>query len=120
MTTATPAPRRKKGWMSLKVTKIEDETWDTKTFYLEDSVDTGCPFDYIAGQYLTLRFDKIAEGFGCYGEYVEREEDIAPAIKRAYASGTPGVIHVAIDPKANSEEMPSYDEFRTWYAEGQQ
>ncbi|MFE3543038.1 thiamine pyrophosphate-binding protein [Nocardia sp. NPDC059177] len=66
------------------------------------------------------RLDKVAEGFGCYGEYVEREEDIAPAIKRAYASGKPGVIHVAVDPKANSEEMPSYDEFRTWYAEGTQ
>ncbi|MGW6421563.1 thiamine pyrophosphate-binding protein [Nocardia sp. NPDC055053] len=66
------------------------------------------------------RLDKVAEGFGCYGEYVEREEDIAPAIKRAYASGRPGVIHVAVDPKANSEEMPSYDEFRTWYAEGTQ
>ncbi|UGQ14039.1 thiamine pyrophosphate-binding protein [Yinghuangia sp. ASG 101] len=66
------------------------------------------------------RLDKVAEGFGCYGEYVERDEDIAPAIKRAYASGRPGVIHVAVDPKANSEEMPSYDEFRTWYAEGQQ
>lgn len=66
------------------------------------------------------RLDKVAEGFGCYGEYVERDEDIAPAIKRAYASGKPGVIHVAVDPKANSEEMPSYDEFRTWYAEGTQ
>lgn len=66
------------------------------------------------------RLDKVAEGFGCYGEYVDREEDIAPAIKRAYASGRPGVIHVAVDPKANSEEMPSYDEFRTWYAEGTQ
>ncbi len=66
------------------------------------------------------RLDKVAEGFGCYGEYVEREEDIGPAIKRAYASGRPGVIHVAVDPKANSEEMPSYDEFRTWYAEGTQ
>ncbi|MBH0780746.1 thiamine pyrophosphate-binding protein [Nocardia bovistercoris] len=66
------------------------------------------------------RFDKVAEGFGCYGEYVERDEDIAPAIKRAYASGRPGVIHVVVDPKANSEEMPSYDEFRTWYAEGTQ
>jgi thiamine pyrophosphate-dependent acetolactate synthase large subunit-like protein len=64
------------------------------------------------------RLDKVAEGFGCYGEYVERDEDIAPAIKRAYASGRPGVIHVAVDPKANSEEMPSYAEFRTWYAEG--
>ncbi|MGW4981087.1 thiamine pyrophosphate-binding protein [Streptomyces mirabilis] len=66
------------------------------------------------------RLDKVAEGFGCHGEYVERDEDIALAIKRAYASGKPGVVHVAVDPKANSEEMPSYDEFRTWYAEGTQ
>ncbi|ORW10014.1 acetolactate synthase [Mycobacterium kyorinense] len=67
-----------------------------------------------------VRFDKIAEGFGCYGEYVERGEGIGPAIQRAYASGKVGVIHVPIDPKVNSEEMPSYDEFRTWYAEGTQ
>jgi thiamine pyrophosphate-dependent acetolactate synthase large subunit-like protein len=67
-----------------------------------------------------VRFDKIAEGFGCYGEYVDREEDIGPAIARAYASGKVGVIHVPIDPKANSEEMPNYQEFRTWYAEGTQ
>ncbi|MFI2228453.1 thiamine pyrophosphate-binding protein [Nocardia testacea] len=66
------------------------------------------------------RLDKVAEGFGCYGEYVESDADIAPAIKRAFAAGRPGVIHVAVDPKANSEEMPSYDEFRTWYAEGMQ
>lgn len=66
------------------------------------------------------RLDKVAEGFGCYGEYVETDAEIAPAIKRAFASGKPGVIHVAVDPKANSEEMPSYDEFRTWYAEGMQ
>lgn len=66
------------------------------------------------------RLDTVAEGFGCYGEYVDRDEDIAPAIARAYASGRPGVIHVAVDPRANSEEMPNYDEFRTWYAEGQQ
>jgi len=66
------------------------------------------------------RLDRVAEGFGCHGEYVERDEDIAPAVKRAYASGKVGVIHVAVDPKANSEEMPSYDEFRTWYAEGTQ
>jgi acetolactate synthase I/II/III large subunit len=67
-----------------------------------------------------VRLDKVAEGFGCYGEYVDREEEIGPAIKRAYASGKPGVIHIPIDPKVNSEEMPSYDEFRTWYAEGTQ
>jgi len=67
-----------------------------------------------------VRFDTIAEGLGCHGEYVEHEQDIGPAIKRAYASGRPGVVHVEIDPKANSEEMPNYAEFRTWYAEGTQ
>ena len=67
-----------------------------------------------------VRFDKVGEGFGCYGEYVEKAEDIGPAIARAYASGKPAVIHVPIDPKANSEEMPNYSEFRTWYAEGTQ
>ncbi|WP_407445571.1 thiamine pyrophosphate-binding protein [Rhodococcus sp. (in: high G+C Gram-positive bacteria)] len=85
-----------------------------KRTYGQGSLETGVHWSK------DTRFDKVAEGFGCYGEYVERDEDIAPAIKRAYASGKPGVIHVAVDPKANSEEMPSYDEFRTWYAEGQQ
>ncbi|EUA35921.1 thiamine pyrophosphate enzyme, C-terminal TPP binding domain protein [Mycobacterium avium subsp. avium 2285 (R)] len=67
-----------------------------------------------------VRLDKVAEGFGCHGEYVEKEDEIGPAIQRSYASGKPAVVHVCIDPKANSEEMPKYDEFRTWYAEGTQ
>jgi thiamine pyrophosphate-dependent acetolactate synthase large subunit-like protein len=67
-----------------------------------------------------VRFDKIADGLGCYGEYVEAEDEIGPAIKRAFASGRTSVVHVCIDPKANSEEMPNYAEFRTWYAEGTQ
>jgi thiamine pyrophosphate-dependent acetolactate synthase large subunit-like protein len=67
-----------------------------------------------------VRMDKIAEGFGCHGEYVEKDEEIGPAIASAYASGKVGVVHVCIDPKANSEEMPKYDRFRTWYAEGTQ
>ena len=67
-----------------------------------------------------VRFDKIAEGFGCHGEYVEKEDEIGPAIERAYASGKTAVVHVCIDPTANSEEMPKYDRVRTWYAEGTQ
>ncbi|MDX1440531.1 MAG: hypothetical protein R3284_11570, partial [Rubricoccaceae bacterium] len=59
-----------------------------------------------------VRFDKIGEGFGCYGEYVEKAEDLGPAIARAYANGGPAVIHVPIDPVANSEEMPKYEESR--------
>jgi acetolactate synthase-1/2/3 large subunit len=72
-----------------------------------------------------VRFDKIAEGFGCVGKYVEKAEDMGPAIKEAFASGKPTVIHVPIDPVANhggneNKDTPNYDEFRTWYAEGQQ
>jgi acetolactate synthase-1/2/3 large subunit len=67
-----------------------------------------------------VRFDRVGEGFGCHGEYVTKAEDIKPAIERAYKSGKVGVVHVVIDPKANSEEMPKYAEFRTWYAEGTQ
>ncbi|MBO9724363.1 MAG: thiamine pyrophosphate-binding protein [Novosphingobium sp.] len=67
-----------------------------------------------------VRFDKIAEGFGAAGEYVEKAAGIGPAIKRAYERGGCTVIHVPIDPAANSEEMPNYSEFRTWYAEGTQ
>ncbi len=72
-----------------------------------------------------VRFDKIAEGLGCVGKYVEKAEDLGPAIKAAFASGKPTVIHVPIDPVANhggneNKDTPNYDEFRTWYAEGQQ
>ncbi|RZK00919.1 MAG: thiamine pyrophosphate-binding protein [Novosphingobium sp.] len=67
-----------------------------------------------------VRFDKIGEGFGGHGEYVREAKDLGPAIKAAYERGGLTVIHVPIDPKANSEEMPKYEKFRTWYAEGTQ
>ena len=53
--------RRKKGWMNLKISKIVEETWDTKTFYFVDADDNEHAFDYIAGQYLTFRYDGVAE-----------------------------------------------------------
>jgi thiamine pyrophosphate-dependent acetolactate synthase large subunit-like protein len=72
-----------------------------------------------------VRFDKIAEGLGCVGMYVEKAEDLGPAITKAFESGKPTVIHVPIDPVANhggndNLDTPNYAEFRTWYAEGTQ
>ncbi len=64
-----------------------------------------------------LRLDRIAEGFGAYGEYVDRAEDVAPAIKRALASGRPAVVQVAIDARANATEVPGFDEFASWYGD---
>ena len=64
-----------------------------------------------------LRLDRIAEGFGAHGEYVERAEDIAPAIARALASGKPAVIQVPIDGAANARDVPGHEEYKTWYTD---
>ena len=64
-----------------------------------------------------LRLDKIAEGFGAYGEFVDRAEDIGPAVKRALAAGRPAVVQVAIDELANATEVPGFDEFASWYGD---
>lgn len=53
--------RVKRGWMNLKVTKVIEETWDTKTFVMVDADEGNRPWDYWAGQYLTFRFDDITE-----------------------------------------------------------
>jgi acetolactate synthase I/II/III large subunit len=64
-----------------------------------------------------LRLDKIAEGFGAHGEYVEREADIAPAIARALVSGKPAVIQVPIDGVANARDVPGHEEYKHWYTD---
>lgn len=61
-----------------------------------------------------VRLDIIARGFGAYGEYVEREEEIGPAIARALASGKPAVIQVPVDKDVNATESPNYDEYASW------
>lgn len=69
-----------------------------------------------------VRLDTVAKGFGAHGEYVDRAEDIGPAVKRALASGKAALIHVEIDAEANSSfggspGIPGFMEFRTWYGE---
>jgi thiamine pyrophosphate-dependent acetolactate synthase large subunit-like protein len=64
-----------------------------------------------------VRLDKIAEGFGAHGEYVERAEDIEPAVQRALKAGRPAVVQVAIDGLANATEVPGFEEFASWYGE---
>lgn len=64
-----------------------------------------------------VRFDKLAEAFSAHGEYVERNEEIAPAIERALASGKPAVVHVPIDPVAHAMDAPNYGEYKSWYTD---
>jgi len=41
-----------------------------------------------------VRYDKVVEALGGYGEAVEKPEDIHPALERAFASGLPACVNV--------------------------
>ena len=49
-----------------------------------------------------LRYDKMMEAIGCHGEWVERPEDIKPALQRAFAADGPAVVNVRTDPEAQA------------------
>jgi len=67
----------------------------------------------------SVRLDQTAISLGAHGEYVERAEDLAPAVERAFASGKPAVIHVEVDQMASAsfEGIPGFAEFRAWFGE---
>jgi len=48
------------------------------------------------------RYDKMVEALGGYGEYVDKIEDIKPALTRAFASGLPALFNVEVDPQPAS------------------
>jgi len=64
-----------------------------------------------------VRLDKIAEGFGALGEFVDDANDIAAAVERALACGRPAVVQIAIDALANATEVPGFEEFASWYGD---
>jgi acetolactate synthase I/II/III large subunit len=52
--------------------------------------------DLVATQLGYTRYDKIVEAMGGHGEFVEKPEDIRPALERAFKSGKPALINVII------------------------
>ena len=42
------------------------------------------------------RYDKVVEALGCHGEYVEKPDDLKPALKRALAADKPAVVNIKI------------------------
>ena len=49
----------------------------------------------------TVRWDRVAEGLGCHGEYADRIEDVEPALRRAKAAPEPAVVCLRTDRDAN-------------------
>lgn len=52
------------------------------------------------------RFDQLIESVGGHGEYVERIEELAPAIRRAQAAGRPALVQVRVDQDSGLKYLP--------------
>jgi acetolactate synthase-1/2/3 large subunit len=55
-------------------------------------------YDVAADLQPELRYDLMMDSFGGRGEFVTEPDDIAPALKRAFASGEPTLVNIATDP----------------------
>jgi acetolactate synthase I/II/III large subunit len=51
----------------------------------------------VATDLLQTRYDKMVQGLGGYGEFVERPEDLEPALKRALAARKPALLNIAVE-----------------------
>ncbi len=54
------------------------------------------PDRVVASDLLPTRYDRVAEALGCHAEHVEHPEQLRPALERAFTSGKPACINVAI------------------------
>jgi len=63
--------------------------------------------DRVIGSELgVVHYEKVVEALGGYGEFVDKDEDIVPAIERALASGKPACVNVITDPDVHSMGLP--------------
>ena len=51
----------------------------------------------VATDLLQTRYDQMVQGLGGYGEFVERPEDLGPALERALGCAKPALLNVAVE-----------------------
>jgi 2-hydroxyacyl-CoA lyase 1 len=57
---------------------------------------------------LTARYEQLAEAFGGRGFFVERSEDLRPALDKAISSGGPAIVNVVLDPRADRKPQEHF------------
>jgi acetolactate synthase-1/2/3 large subunit len=55
-------------------------------------------YDVAADLQPGCRYDQVVAALGGHGEYVTDVDDLGPALDRAFESGKPAMVNVAIDP----------------------
>ena len=51
----------------------------------------------VATDLLQTRYEMVVQGLGGHGEYIQRPEELPPALERALASGKPSLVNVAVE-----------------------
>ncbi len=64
-------------------------------------MDFGDPAKVVGCQQHPIRWDKVAEGIGCYGALVTKPADLISEIKKAKESELPAVVCIKTDKQAN-------------------
>jgi acetolactate synthase-1/2/3 large subunit len=59
-----------------------------------------------------LRYDRVVEAMGGYGEHVTEPSQIRPALERARLSGKPSLINVMVDPNVFSSGTMTQSMFK--------
>jgi acetolactate synthase-1/2/3 large subunit len=70
---------------------------------------------YIGVDFADVRYDKMAEAAGWYGERVEDPKDLTAALKRAVDSGKPALLDVIIDGQANFNPPDLTTALNVWF-----
>jgi acetolactate synthase-1/2/3 large subunit len=87
-----------------------DFAWGMEELYMDKVAGTT-----VGVRHSHVRYDEVAAALGCYGECVERPQDLRPALQRACDAGRPAVVQVVIDDRENVNP-PGLDEFHGMYA----
>jgi acetolactate synthase-1/2/3 large subunit len=70
---------------------------------------------YIGVDFVDVRYDKMAEAAGWYGERVQDPKEITPALKRAVDSGKPALLDVIVDGQANFNPPDLTTALNVWF-----
>jgi len=62
----------------------------------------------IGNQLGVVRYDRMVQALGGHGEFVERAEDVRPALERALKAGVPACVNIMVDPRPKSPGLMTF------------